>query len=143
MINYYKYKVKKGGCATPKCRGKHLKNRTICGKCKRDRYIKNHPIRYAYTALRNNAKRRGKDFDITFEQFVKFAKQAEYKDRGILRESLHIDRIDEAKGYSIDNIQLLPNHVNVKKYRAFDGLRNVAITELEDPTTNIDTDLPF
>lgn len=80
-------------------------------------WIKKNPIRAAYLDLKNNAKRRGKDFKLTFEQFKQFCIKTKYIDvKGRGKESYHIDRIDENKGYTIDNIQILTNSQNVKKY---------------------------
>lgn len=36
--------------------------------------------------------------------------------KGRYKESYHIDRIDENKGYHIGNIQLLTNTQNIKKF---------------------------
>gem|GEM_PF-5484863 len=41
------------------------------------------------------------------------------KKKGIYQESWHIDRIDESGGYTIDNIQVLTNRQNVRKYLKF------------------------
>lgn len=78
---------------------------------------KKNPIRSAYTTLKCNAKRRGKVFKLTFEEFKEFAIKTDYINRkGITATSYHIDRIDENKGYTVDNIQVLTNRDNVKKY---------------------------
>ena len=75
------------------------------------------PIRAAYLQLKSNAKRRGKGFSLTLDQFKRFCVKTKYINvKGVNAESYHIDRIDETKGYSIDNIQLLTNRENVKKY---------------------------
>ena len=64
-----------------------------------------------------NAKRRGKEFTITLEEFTQFCKETNYiAGAGRSSASYHIDRIDETKGYSIDNIQTLTNAENSKKY---------------------------
>ena len=74
-------------------------------------------MKAAYCNLKANAKRRGKEFSLTFEQFRDFAIKTDYhQKKGVEKESFHIDRIDEEKGYSIDNIQVLTNSQNVKKY---------------------------
>jgi hypothetical protein len=80
-------------------------------------YRRNNPLRYAYMTLRDNSKRRGKFFDLTFEQFCAFAVETEYMlKKGIFQKSYHIDRIREEDGYTLDNIQVLTNEDNVKKY---------------------------
>lgn len=74
------------------------------------------PLRYAYNNFKQNAKRRKKEFSLTFEQFEQFALTVELVGkRGKTKDSYHIDRIDETKGYSIDNIQLLTCSENVIK----------------------------
>jgi len=81
---------------------------------------KANPLRYAYQSLKDNAKRRGKEFDISFDQFKDFCiKTAYIQNRGRLAGSFHIDRIDETGGYTLDNIQVLTNSENVQKYVAF------------------------
>ena len=81
------------------------------------KYRNKYPIRYTYQTLKDNAKRRGKSFNLTFEQFKQFAIKTDYLNvKGITKTSYHIDRIDENKGYTIDNIQLLTNEQNIKKY---------------------------
>lgn len=107
-------------CTTKYCNNKALKHRTICGKCKSRKYRENNPIQAAYQNLRTNAKRRNKEFDLTFEQFKEFAIKTNYiLGKGKSQTSYHIDRIDETKGYTIDNIQILTNTENVKKYNSY------------------------
>lgn len=100
------------------------------GKCKRANYSKNlcqrhytieyrfeNIVKYTYNNLKSNAKRRGKLFQISFEQFKNFVVEVDYiAKKGIYKKSLHIDRIDENLGYSIENIQVLTNSDNVKKF---------------------------
>lgn len=102
---------------------------------------KNNPEKYCFQTLRNNSKRRGKDFDLTFEQFLQFAAKTNYiLGKGRTRESFHIDRIDESKGYTIDNIQVLTNAENVKKFLRFStderGVPNYFVNELVKPSKN-------
>lgn len=104
-------------CETKYCKNKSLKGRKVCGKCKNRKYRKKNPERAAYQSLKNNAKRRGKEFDLTFEEFLKFVHKTEYMlGKGRSKTSLHIDRIDEEKGYVKGNIQVLTNTENVRKY---------------------------
>jgi len=84
------------------------------------KWRKKYPLKAAYQTLKYNAKRRGKEFDLTFEQFKEFAIKTKYeKKRGVYADSYHIDRIDETKGYTIDNIQVLTNVQNLRKYIDF------------------------
>lgn len=103
-------------CVTKWCRNERGTGRRICYKCIKRIFAKRHPIRNAYFNLRTNAKRRGKKFPLTLEQFRKFAIETAYiEKRGITARKFHVDRIDNTKGYSIDNIQSITNRANRKK----------------------------
>lgn len=99
---------------------KAAKHRKICLNCKNKRYREKNPFQYSYNNLKSHAKARGKYFDLTFEEFKKFAIETDYiNKKGIGKNSLHIDRIKEYEGYTKNNIQVLENHLNVKKYVNF------------------------
>ena len=99
---------------------KPSEGRRICYHCRYIQRKENNLERLCYTRLRNHAKERNKAFDITFEQFKEFCIKSNYLNcKGIRKNSLHIDRIDESKGYSLDNIQAITNTENVKKYIKF------------------------
>lgn len=99
-------------CRTKYCRNESLKKRRICAKCKSRRYKKQHPMRYFYNASRNNARRRGHEFDMTFEEYKQL-----WKDHGKKPgNGWHIDRIDVRKGYTYDNCQILSGFLNVMKW---------------------------
>jgi len=105
---------------TCKACGKQSQKGHYCYACAKAIYRKNNPIKAAYQSLRSGAKRRGKAFNLTFEQFKTFVVKTEYmKNKGTRSESYHIDRIDETKGYTIDNIQIMTNSENVRKYYKF------------------------
>ena len=89
-----------------------MKN-NYCSKCQR---LKN-PEKYAYQTLKDNAKRRGKEFDISFEDFKIFCVKTSYiAKKGRKKDCLHVDRILETSGYTKENIQALTNTENVRKY---------------------------
>jgi hypothetical protein len=102
-------------------------------------------MKAAYITHRDNAKRRGKEHAITFDEFKKFAIETKYfVNKGKSKTSLHIDRIDEMKGYTIDNIQVLPNCENVYKYVRFKekigskvNFETITVKPINDPN------LPF
>jgi hypothetical protein len=75
-------------------------------------------MRASYNTLRYNAKRRGKAFDLTFEQFKEFCRKTNYiNKKGKTASSYSIDRIRPAEGYTVDNIQVLTLAANsLKKY---------------------------
>lgn len=108
-----------GICVTPFCMRKKAKDRNICVQCRKEWYKKNHPIRFQYDVLRSNAKRRGKVFTLTYERFESLVKENDYMTKkGTRCKSLQIDRIDEDKGYTDDNVQCITLRENVYKYAA-------------------------
>lgn len=109
-------------CKTKHCRKKQAPKGFYCYSCLKAKYAKKHPIKYAFSNLRRNARRRGKSFSLTFEQFKEFAIKTDYiNKRGTSADSYTIDRIDPSKGYEIENIQVLTNSENVKKYAYIDS----------------------
>lgn len=103
-------------CVTKRCRNDKEKQRKLCWKCTKRRYKKRHPLRNCFNVLKNNAKRRGKEFNLTIEQFRKFAIETSYiNKRGRTARKFHIDRIDNSMGYSINNIQSITSSMNAKK----------------------------
>lgn len=103
-------------CITSGCRKPKAPGRRECHSCRKRNYAKRNPLRYAYNNLKQNAKRRGKEFDLTFDQFRKWAIRTDYiVAKGRSSESYTIDRIDNTKGYTVDNIQILSNADNVRK----------------------------
>lgn len=104
-----------------KCGGNEsTKGRKICNSCIYKQKKKSNPIRIAYASLKGHAKERGKDFNLSIKQFSDFCIKSNYLNcKGIQKFSFHVDRIDETKGYNINNIQLLKNIDNVRKYINF------------------------
>lgn len=110
------WKVNQGKCGTPYCRNEKAPGRKICHKCRARRQAISNPVGYAYNNLKQNAKRRGKYFDLTLEEFTEFCRSTDYIDKkGKSRKSYSIDRIDNSKGYTISNIQILTLSENSKK----------------------------
>ena len=94
--------------------------RTICSTCISRKYRLEYPVESSYQNLKQNAKRRGKVFELTLKQFKEFCVKTNYiQNKGVTKESYHIDRIDENIGYTIDNLQVLTNTQNVKKFLKF------------------------
>ena len=103
-------------CETKRCTNPKTKKGSYCAKCSMRKWRANNPLKSAYFTLRDNAKRRKKEFTITFEEFKKFCYETQVlAGRGRSKDSYHIDRIDDNKGYSYDNIQVLTNTENMKK----------------------------
>ncbi len=133
-------------CLTPYCKNLIKKGRNKCSTCYNRAYYKRNPEKRTYQALKDNSKRRGKPFDLTFEEFKEFATETDYMaNKGIFKKSLHIDRIIETLGYTRGNIQALPNDENIKKYLDFrygeSGREFTVVTQKSRPED--EKDLPF
>lgn len=137
-----KKKSKPHKCSTPGC-----KNKTTWKKCKacfnRD-HRKRHPIWWAWVTLKNNAKRRKKFFDLTLEQFTQFCIKTEYmQNKGITKDCFSVDRKDETKGYTVDNLQVLTVGQNKKKYLNYDWETGTAKVVTTGNSKEPPEDLPF
>ena len=87
-------------------------HRTICRKCRSAK----RELQEAYYHLKGNAVRRGKEFTITMAQFKAFCFKTNYiQGKGKTKECYSIDRIDNDRGYTIDNIRILTVGENAKK----------------------------
>lgn len=109
-------------CKHSHCRNFAAKGRRECNTCKTQAYRKRNPERYTWQALKDNAKRRNIPFNLSFNDFLQFCRKFSYmKGKGIQKESLTIDRIIEGRevGYTKDNIQVLKNGDNVRKFFKF------------------------
>lgn len=101
-------------CQTPGCNNEAKNGRTICNACKKRRWVENHYIYYLFDNLRHNAKRRRKEFGLTYDEFVKFCNETNYHVlKGQTAESLTIDRKDPNRGYFYDNIRAITLSDNV------------------------------
>lgn len=118
-----------------------------CRRCQYARYKSQDLVKVCYQNLKYNSKRRGKEFDLSLEQFREFCIKTDYiQRRGTAKHSYHIDRIDETKGYTIDNIQVLTNSENVQKYISFlnrDEFGNVTFTTKINRPSKPSDDVPF
>lgn len=75
-----------------------------------------HPLQSTFTINKNNAKRRGKEWSLTIEQFRYFCQDSDYlKQKGITRLSASIDRIKNNLGYHIENIRSITLSLNSSK----------------------------
>jgi hypothetical protein len=102
-------------CKTPDCFNQAIKYRLICGKCRTRKYREKYPLKYWYDTLKMNAKRRGKEFDLTLEQFSEFCKKTGYDEKkGKTADSLSVDRIKPWLGYSANNIRAITLSDNTK-----------------------------
>ncbi len=109
-----KHKVK-GVCSSRYCMNKTT--RTLCGSCASKKSRLADPVRYSYNNLKHRAKERNKEFTLTLDEFRKFCHETLYiQGKGKTVGSYNIDRIDNDKGYTIDNIQVMEKVKNIKKY---------------------------
>jgi hypothetical protein len=108
-------------CLTKFCRNvvdKKKSHSPYCSKCRSRRWKSAHPLHYSYKQLRNDAKRRQKEFSLTRDQYIAFARQTGYDERkGRGATFLSIDRRDSSKGYSADNIRALTVRANSARVR--------------------------
>lgn len=139
LTNHQKKKKKSGLCVSTRCMKPRAHHSNYCHSCKKKIYAKNNPEAYKYMVLRNNAKRRGKDFTLTLNEFIDFLKEnPNYMTKcGRRVKSLQIDRIDNSKGYSKDNIQCITLAENIHKYNTQD------INENSDIFGEVDPDVKF
>ncbi len=86
---------------------------------------------------KNDARKRKIEFTLKLPWFRKWVIGTGYMEgRGRTGECLNIDRIENDKGYTPDNIQILTKSANVSKYHASDARRELG-PQWEDE------DLPF
>ena len=103
-------------CTKKYCTRKGGRRSGLCPRHRVEKWRKDNPVRYAFITLADNAKRRGKPFEISFEYFTEFCTKTKYiQGKGKTKESFTIDRKDETIGYVEGNLQLLSNSDNVKK----------------------------
>lgn len=121
----FKKNPKSGQCHVKWCTRNSLKDRRLCAKHRHIKVKHDDPLRYHFYALRSNASRRGKDFDLTLDEFKAFCESTGYLDtKGRSRNKMSIDRIDPRLGYSLDNIQCITVSENSYKANLDKGLLN-------------------
>jgi len=75
-----------------------------------------HPLQSTFSINKANAKRRGKDWSLTIEQFRYFCQDSSYLlEKGKTRLSASIDRIENNLGYHIGNIRSITLSLNSSK----------------------------
>lgn len=131
-------KKKKGDfCCAYGCSNKPIKKKGgLCHKHYRRKRREEDPVGVRYNNFKGNAKKRNIPFDITLDEFRSFCQKTGYIiTKGKRGQNATIDRINNSKGYTIDNIQLLTNRQNASK-----GCKS-----LDEIFNNIDynKDLPF
>ena len=115
--------ISPGRCQALRCDRK-THGRKLCSTHRAQKSREADPVRYAYTSLKNNAKRRDILFTITLAQFRKFCRKVKYIGfSGRSADSYTIDRIYNNLGYHIDNIKVMTKADNIKKYFTYDWRR--------------------
>lgn len=103
-------------CVTKYCKRKRRKHSTKCYTCLSREYRKKNPFRYSYQAFKDNAKRRGKEFLVTYQEYVDFGlKHHLFRPDGTRYNNMTIDRLDCTKGYHVENMQVLTCIENSRK----------------------------
>lgn len=102
-------------CITKYCR-REKKRGPKCCRCYWRELKEKDPIRYTFYYVKNNAKRRLKEWGISIEEFRKFCVESGYMEsKGKQRWSMSIDRINNERGYYLDNIRILSLGLNSAK----------------------------
>jgi hypothetical protein len=103
-------------CSTPGCTNENRPGRKICTACKTRKHRAQHPLKYWFDTLKQNAKRRGKPFTLTLTEFECFCQRTGYdKLKGKTATSLSVDRKNDNEGYHAWNIQAITLSDNSKK----------------------------
>lgn len=138
----FKQHIVKGRCAVKFCNNKTKV--PVCSSCRCKETRAKDPVRYAFINLKNNAKRRGILFTLTLDQFREWCVKVNYIGlKGRSKESYTVDRKYEDIGYHADNIQIMKNIDNVKKYISYDWRnKTVSITTYQQSHEPAE-DLPF
>ena len=99
-----------------------LKKGGLCDKHYARKLRAKDPVYARYNQFKNNAKKRGKEFTITLEEFRDFCKRTGYIiTKGRRGQNATIDRRCNAHGYHIWNIQLMYGRTNYSKGASFSG----------------------
>lgn len=129
-------KRKKGICITLFCvkKVKSYKNKKTgklirplkCSSCRKREWYEKYPEKYLFANLRSNARRRGKEFGLTFPQFKLFLDRENYmsRTRGRTKFSISIDRPNNSRGYFDDNLAAITIQANSWKRNYVDYFRN-------------------
>lgn len=124
-------------CQAYRCKEKKAPHKKFCNKHHARYQKQTNPTGYHYNLLKQNAKRRGKDFSLTLEEFREFCRETNYIElKGKHSKDMSIDRIDSSKGYEKNNIQIMSLGENVRKQRAEEAFEN-------PPAMDDEKDLPF
>ena len=103
-------------CKAYRCKKRKDGRGRFCSKHYKRWRLEKDPVAYVYSATKSNAKRRGKEWGITLDEWREWCASNDYiEKRGKKKKSSSIDRIDNSQGYFLWNIQILPLGVNSSK----------------------------
>lgn len=113
-------------CTRPSGRGvkTNKTDRSLkCTTCRLRLWRANNPMKAVFNAVRNKASRRGIEFNLTFDFFVKLCEETDYhKKRGRRPDAYHLDRVDPYGGYTDDNVRVITASENCsKRHQEFQG----------------------
>jgi adenine specific DNA methylase Mod len=135
---------KPGRCSVMRCNNKCKGRAKMCNTCRSRKCRQGDPVRYAYNNLIAHAKERGILCTITLDEFREFCHKVKYIGfTGRSAESYTIDRRHCDIGYHIDNIQVMANSNNVKKFFTYDWRTKTVVAWANNQHTNQNQDLPF
>lgn len=101
-------KNKRGRCAVRYCRNMKKPTSNICSRCNHRRRKLNDPVGYAFDFIKQNAKRRGKLFNISKDYFEQLCKESGYLEhKGRRSSALSLDRINPERGYEPGNVRVI------------------------------------
>ena len=117
-MSYYKLAKNKDKkmCQVVFCRNEKNGHHGICSKHIMRRWRKLKLEKAAYAQVKESARKRSIPFSISLEEFIKAVEGTDYLWlKGRSEGCLHIDRIEEDKGYEVGNIRVLVCSDNVAK----------------------------
>jgi hypothetical protein len=108
---------KPGKCCVSGCLKKErAPKRRLCEKHQKQWWRARNPTRDAYNQIKAHARERRIEFDLTFEELERIIEGTGYANKkGCSKGNLQIDRLDACKGYTADNIRVLPASHNIAK----------------------------
>lgn len=125
-------KGSKHGCVTKRCRNSVKNAGAKCSTCRRRDQKNNNPFAYYWGNMKQNAKRRGKEFRITLEEYVEWSvKHRLHTHDGTKFCNKTVDRVDNSLGYFIENMQVLTLSENSRKRFIDERLARQCISEDE------------
>jgi cytochrome c oxidase assembly protein Cox11 len=114
---------KKPKSTSKKCCVKYCRHRVRsseksnkCAKHRSAAFKEKFPLKYYFNILKQTAKRRGLAFTLVYLDYECLCKKTGYDvNRGKTKDSLSIDRVNNKRGYHLDNVQIITLSANSSK----------------------------